>query len=121
MREWIRSLFNPTGYRPDNLARTWVQERVGAKLMRLATVMVVLMLCTNLVSLPLAGYIDAVGLDAALSMLDLQLSIGLALLAMPLARFIRRKTPRSVRVTCLRRMKRLRSMQALLSTPWWQA
>ncbi|WDS34953.1 hypothetical protein [Pseudoxanthomonas sp.] len=120
MLEWMKSLFNPVWYRPENLARVWVRERVGAKLMRLCTVMVVLALCTSFISLPLAGYVDSVGLDAALSMLDLQLSVCLALLMVPVVGFIRRKTPRRRRVSFLRKLRNLRLLRELIATPWYE-
>ncbi|SDG24320.1 hypothetical protein SAMN04515659_2482 [Dyella sp. 333MFSha] len=116
MFDFLKSFLDPVWFRPDNLARTWVEERIGAKCVRMLTVLVVVMLSTNAVLVPFAAYVDSVGIDIAFSMLELQVVVGLTLYLLPIVRLIKRVVPRRVQVAWLRRARHYKLFKEWLTT-----
>lgn len=109
IRNHLRSSFDPAWFSPRRLAETWVREGMETRFKRFLTVLIVLLLCTNAVSLPMATYLDSVGIDAFLSLLELQVIVGLALLVLPATRLVWRWIPWRWRVIWIRQIRRFRA------------
>jgi hypothetical protein len=79
-RDW----FNPAWFTPASLAAEWMRHGARTRTIRTVTVAIVLLLCCAPQTMALAAYIDTIGIDAFLSLLELQLVVGLALLVQAL-------------------------------------
>jgi hypothetical protein len=72
--------FNPAWFTPANLVAEWMRHGAHTRAIRAVTLAIVLLLCCAPQMMALAAYIDTIGIDAFLSLLELQLLVGLALL-----------------------------------------
>jgi hypothetical protein len=75
--------FNPEWFRPSNLAQELLRPGVRSSLMRMLALIVFSLLCMNVASAPFAASID---IEAFLGMLDIEIYVTAALIALPLAR-----------------------------------
>jgi hypothetical protein len=72
--------FNPAWFTPANLAAEWMRHGARTRAIRTITLAIVLLLCCAPQTMALAAYIDTIGIDAFLSLLELQLVVSFALL-----------------------------------------
>lgn len=63
-----------------NLSDEWRRKDARGKTLRVLTLLVVLWLSINPSLLPLAAYVDSVGIDVALALFEMQLVVGILLL-----------------------------------------
>ncbi len=63
-----------------NLSEEWHRIDVRGRTLRVLTLLVVLWLSINPSLLPLAAYVDSVGIDVALALFEMQLVVGILLL-----------------------------------------
>lgn len=66
-------------FTPTALAAEWARQGLGGQLLRLASMLLVLMLCLSPHTIALAPYLDAIGIDGLFARVELHLGIGLLL------------------------------------------
>ncbi len=99
--------FDPEWFAPRNLEAEWARQDWRTPMRRVATMCAVLLFCASPLTLSTAFYIDTVGLDVFLALLELQLLVGAILLSPDLPPAGRAASPMVVRTalafrTCLR-------------------
>ena len=71
---------DPQCFSWKNLSEEWRRTDVRGRTLRVLTLLVVLWLSLNPSLLPLAAYVDSVGIDVALALFEMQLVVGILLL-----------------------------------------
>lgn len=71
---------DPQWFSWKNLSDEWRRKDVRGKTLRVLTLLVVLWLSINPSLLPLAAYVDSVGIDVALALFEMQFVVGALLL-----------------------------------------
>lgn len=104
----LEDWFNPTWFASENLSRTWIEGRFGAKAVRFLMICVALLLCTSVVTIPVAIYLDSVGLDILVSIVELQIIVGVALYLDATLQFFGRWIPVRSKAKVRRRMSYFR-------------
>lgn len=79
-RAMWRDRFDPAWFTPSNLAAEWLRHGARTRAIRTITVAIVLLLCCAPQTMALAAYIDTLGIDAFLGLMELQFVVGFALL-----------------------------------------
>lgn len=77
--------FNPEWFKPSNLVKELTRPGVRVSVMRVLALIIFGLLCVNAATAPFAASVD---FEAFLGMLDIEIYVTAALIALPLARFL---------------------------------